>query len=81
MRKIILTLMGAALIAGLTGQEAFAKQHHHAYASPYLLPQAASGGTSILDDTSCAMKGMYADNDANVYRDGQCRDDINPHGG
>lgn len=81
MRKIILILVGAALIAGSTGQVAFAKQYHHAYASPYLLPQAASSGTSVLDSTSCAMNGMYADNDTNVYRDGQCRDTVNPHGG
>jgi hypothetical protein len=30
MRKIILTLVGAALIAGLTTQVAFSKERHHA---------------------------------------------------
>jgi hypothetical protein len=78
MRRIILTLMGAALIAGSTSQVAFSKEHRHAYASPHLLPQAAS---DVSGDMRCAMKGMYADNDLNVYRDGQCRNDVDAHGG
>ena len=28
-----------------------------------------------------ATAGAYRDNDANVYRDGQPRSDVNPHGG
>jgi hypothetical protein len=28
-----------------------------------------------------ATGGMYEDNDPNVYRDGQPRSDVNPHGG
>jgi hypothetical protein len=59
MRKIILTLIGAALIAGSTSQMAFSKEHHHIrntrqsyserfrnandYAAPYVLPKAGSG--------------------------------------
>ena len=78
MRKIILTLMGAALIAGSTSQMAFSKEDHHANASFYLLPHASSG---VSGDMRCAMKGMYADNDLNVYRDGQCDIDVDAHGG
>lgn len=85
MRKIILTLMGAALIAGATGQVAFSKERHHTYAAPYLLPQApsgVSGGMSATYGMACP-PGMYPDNDLNVYRDGQCREDydVNPNGG
>jgi len=78
MRKIILTFMGATLIVGSTSQMAFSKEPHHAYASPYVLPHAAS---RVSDDMRCAMKGMYADNDLNVYRDGQCSIDVVAHGG
>ena len=58
MHKIILTLIGAALIAGSTSQMAFAKEHHHVrntrqvnseqfrnandYAAPYVQPEAPS---------------------------------------
>jgi hypothetical protein len=58
MRKIILTLAGAALIAGSTGQVAFSKERHHfrnaqqfnteqfrnanAYAAPSYVPDAGS---------------------------------------
>ena len=78
MRKIILTFMGAALILGSTSQMALSKAPHHAYASPYVLRHGAS---RVSDDMRCAMKGMYADNDLNVYRDGQCSVDVDAHGG
>lgn len=85
MPKTTLTLLGAALIAGSTSQAAFSKENHHAYTLPYLQPQAASGvsgGMGASDGMRCP-QGMYADNDANVYRDGQCREDydVNPNGG
>ena len=60
MRKIILTLVGAALVAGSTTQVAFSKERHHvrsvqqfngervrnanAYALPSYLPDAADAG-------------------------------------
>jgi hypothetical protein len=80
MSKLIFTLFGAALIVSLASPEAFAKQHHvrNTNAPAYALPQAAPGAP---DGTDCASMGMYSDNDPNVYRDGQCRDDVNPHGG
>jgi hypothetical protein len=58
MRKIILTLAGAALIAGSTGQVAFSKERHHvrnaqqfnterfrnaqAYSAPSYVPDASA---------------------------------------
>lgn len=89
MRKIILTLIGAALIAGSASPAAFARVQHHgarfgatnAYASPYLA-SGTFGGTGASYGVGCPA-GMYADNDANVYRDGQCREDydVSPNGG
>jgi hypothetical protein len=89
MREIILRLIGAVLIASITSSMAFSKEHHHsfgnanAYASPYYLPEAAPGASGMRapDVLNCAVRGMYADNDLNVYRDGQCRDDVDAHGG
>jgi hypothetical protein len=75
MPKLIFTLFGAALIVSFASPEAFAKEHH-------VLPQAAPGAAARAGaGENCASMGMYSDNDPNVYRDGQCRDDVNPHGG
>ena len=62
MRKIILTFIGVALIAGFASPAAFAKEHHrvhtarqytyqrfrnaNAYARPYATPDAAPSGYS-----------------------------------
>jgi hypothetical protein len=54
------------------------------FANNYAAPDTASsysGGIDEWESTRDATSGMYRDNDLNVYRDGQPRDDINPHGG
>lgn len=96
MRNAVLSLVGAVLFASSIGPAAFSKEHNHAhtawsygggsarnaYALPYVPPQAASGASGDMNMwESCASVGMYTDNDPNVYRDGECRNDINPHGG
>ena len=84
MSKLIFTLFGAALILSFASPEAFAKQHHvrNTNAPAYVLPQTAPGAPDGADaGANCVSMGMYSDNDPNVYRDGQCRDDVNPHGG
>jgi hypothetical protein len=63
MRKIIFTIVGAALIAGSMSQVAFSKERHHlrnardfsierfrnsnAYAAPLYVPDTGSGGSGL----------------------------------
>lgn len=84
MRKIILTFAAAALIAGSVSSVAFAREHlpnANAYAAPDSAASGYSGATDGWESTRGAVGGTYQNNDTNVYRDGQPRDDINPHGG
>ena len=70
MRKIILTLVGAALLAGSSNQVAFSKERHHvrnvqqriteranAYAAPLSVPDTGSS-YSGLDGAWGAMTGF-----------------------
>ena len=73
MRKIILTLVGAALLAGSSSQVAFSKERHHvrnvqqriaerfrntnAYAAPLSIPETGSS-YSGLDGAWGAMTGF-----------------------
>lgn len=96
MRNAVLNLVGAVLFASSISPAAFPNDHdrahtvwpygggsaRNAYALPYLPRLAVSGAPGDINmRESCASIGMYADNDPNVYRDGECRNDINPHGG
>lgn len=89
MRTIILTLVGAALITSATTSIAVSEEHHrgvgnaNAFMLPALPPPAASErlGDVTSDSMRCAMSGMYADNDLNVYRNGRCGADVDAHGG
>ena len=74
MRKIILTFIGATLIAGSASPAAFAKEHHrvhtarqytserfrnaNAYARPYAAPDAATSGYSGGMDGWGSMTGF-----------------------
>lgn len=44
-------------------------------------PNRMTPGTTTTGMGRGATGGAYRDNDPNVYRDGQPRSDVNPHGG
>jgi hypothetical protein len=80
---IVLALSGSSAIAqgvvangaareGLSSFRTFSPKH--------ITPDGTTPGSTTGTGRG-ATGGMYEDNDPNVYRDGQPRSDVNPHGG
>jgi hypothetical protein len=84
------TTITRAMVLALSSSLAFASGTHangaaHGAPSSHRMSNRLAPGVTTPGSTTsmgrAAESGMYRDNDANVYRDGLPRNDVNPHGG